>query len=245
MLVLHVEAPFAVFRTFTAGWYRPTATFLTPSAAYGLLLNVAGIETRLREEDEGHKSPVSTTLTRSGLPALKIALGIPVDRRSREAGSTSFPLVQTLYQQTHVYPVNAANAATPKEWSMGNKPNISPVRRELLYGLRALIAVDENPTLEEGIRRGLSGNFSEERYGLPFLGDNSFLLDRLDIVEKVPAAVWYERLTAHEAKMRSKTTRLTVRIDRSDFSKTESALYAPASESMTIPDLAWTTVLPH
>ena len=31
-------------RTFTAGWYRPTATFLTPSAAYGLLLNLAGIE---------------------------------------------------------------------------------------------------------------------------------------------------------------------------------------------------------
>ena len=35
MLALYVEAPFAAFRTFTAGWYRPTAAFLTPSAAYG------------------------------------------------------------------------------------------------------------------------------------------------------------------------------------------------------------------
>ena len=42
MLCLYVQAPFAACRTFTAGWYRPTATFLTPSAAYGLILNVAG-----------------------------------------------------------------------------------------------------------------------------------------------------------------------------------------------------------
>ena len=41
MLTLYIEAPFAVCRTFTAGWYRPTATFLTPSAVYGLLLNLA------------------------------------------------------------------------------------------------------------------------------------------------------------------------------------------------------------
>ena len=32
MITLYVEAPFAACRTFTAGWYRPTATFLTPSA---------------------------------------------------------------------------------------------------------------------------------------------------------------------------------------------------------------------
>ncbi len=54
MLALYIEAPFAACRTFTAGWYRPSATFLTPSAAYGLLLNLAGIETRLPEQDERH-----------------------------------------------------------------------------------------------------------------------------------------------------------------------------------------------
>ncbi len=36
MFILYVQAPFAAFRTFRTGWYRPTATFLTPSAAYGL-----------------------------------------------------------------------------------------------------------------------------------------------------------------------------------------------------------------
>ena len=68
MMSLYVQAPFAACRTFTAGWYRPTATFLTPSAAYGLILNVAGVESRLREEDDRHDGKVPATLTRSGLP---------------------------------------------------------------------------------------------------------------------------------------------------------------------------------
>ena len=46
MMRLRIRAPFAAFRHFTAGSYRPTAPFITPSAAYGLLLNLAGVETR-------------------------------------------------------------------------------------------------------------------------------------------------------------------------------------------------------
>ena len=61
MLCLYLQAPFGVFRTFMAGSFRPTASFITPSAAYGLLLNVAGIEMR---RDDG-KSPM--TLTAQGL----------------------------------------------------------------------------------------------------------------------------------------------------------------------------------
>src|SRR5947208_7230797 len=98
MLTLYVEAPFAVCRTFTAGWYRPTATFLTPSAAYGLLLNVAGIETRLREEDPGHDDKTPASLTRPGLPPTRVALGVPsIDDRP------AFPNVPTIYQQLHTY----------------------------------------------------------------------------------------------------------------------------------------------
>jgi CRISPR-associated protein Cst2 len=54
VFLIRLDAPFAAFRPYTAGWFRPTAAFLTPSAAYGLLLNVAGIESRLREEDPDH-----------------------------------------------------------------------------------------------------------------------------------------------------------------------------------------------
>src|SRR5438445_8690621 len=102
MLCLYLQAPFAACRTFTAGWYRPTATFLTPSAAYGLLLNVAGIESRLREEDESHGGSAPASLMRPGLPSVRLALGAPV-RRVRRRGQEvdvppgeRFPRVQTV-----------------------------------------------------------------------------------------------------------------------------------------------------
>ncbi len=69
MLMLYVQAPFAAFRTFTAGWYRPTAAFLTPSAAYGLALNAAGFESR---RDDGLSA---MTVTAFDLPPARIALG--------------------------------------------------------------------------------------------------------------------------------------------------------------------------
>src|SRR3981081_2436212 len=103
MMYLYVQAPFAACRTFTAGWYRPTATFLTPSAAYGLVLNVAGIETRLREEDPGHDGKTPASLTQIGLPKVPISLGAPA-----EEGADPYPIVQTIYQQLHNYPVGTS-----------------------------------------------------------------------------------------------------------------------------------------
>src|SRR5712691_1942881 len=134
MLRLYLQAPFAAFRPFAAGWYRPTAGFLTPSAAYGLLLNVAGIDSRLREEDAAHGGRVPSTLMRRDLPACRIALGLPDDGKP--------PRVQSLFQQLHNYPVGK-DAGLPPEMAKGNKNNIQPVRRELLLDLRAVLAVDD------------------------------------------------------------------------------------------------------
>lgn len=249
MLALYVEAPFAVCRTFTAGWYRPTAAFLTPSAAYGLLLNLAGVETRLREEDPAHPGGVPATVTRAGLPAVRIALGASAVRR---VGSRfedvperdRYPRVQSVYQQLHNYPVGSSGGARA-ETTFGNKYNISPVRRELLVDLRAVIALDGGDDLEERVRRGVAGEVSAGRYGLPFLGDNAFLPDRIDVLDRLPAAHWYERVAANEEKVRPRTTRLTVLIDRADMSRTRSDLYAPtASPSTDIPSLAWTELTP-
>ena len=103
MLCLYLQAPFAACRTFTAGWYRPTATFLTPSAAYGLLLNIAGIESRLYEHDPNHDGSAPATLTRPGLPAARLALGVPesdslaaslsVTKSSPQPMTLRFPIV--------------------------------------------------------------------------------------------------------------------------------------------------------
>src|SRR4051794_31375692 len=157
MLCLYVQAPFAACRTFTAGWYRPTATFLTPSAAYGLLLNLAGIEMRLREEDAGYpaKGGVPATLIRDGLPAVRLAVGAAAPAPGGEPvpSDQAFPRPQTVYQQLHNYPVGNSGgerAAT----TYGNKFNITPVRRELLTDLRVVVAVDGNPELEGAVRAG-------------------------------------------------------------------------------------------
>ncbi|HUY34384.1 MAG TPA: type I-MYXAN CRISPR-associated protein Cas5/Cmx5/DevS [Pirellulales bacterium] len=242
MLYVYLEAPFAACRTFTAGWYRPSATFLTPSAAYGLLLNVAGIESRLREEDESHDGRTPASLMRHGLPAIRIAVGVPWrDGDSEEV----FPQVQTIYQQLHNYPVGK-DAGTPAKLTKGNKNNITPVRRELLSGLRALVCLNGNADLEDRVRAGLRGEYNQGRYGLPFLGDNQFLLDRLEEPPAVPTARWYERVeqTAGTGP-RPRTTRLTIWIDRADMSRTRSALYAPSDEaSAEPPPGAWTEIVP-
>jgi CRISPR-associated protein Cas5t len=241
MMCLYLEAPFAVCRTFTAGWYRPTAAFLTPSAAYGLILNIAGIESRLREEDAGHDGKTPATLTRPGLPAVRIALGLPTDDQSKG----EFPTIESIYQQLHNYPVGTA-AGMPKELSKGNKNNITPVRRELLCNLRAVIGIDGNADLESRIRRGLAGEFNSTRYGLPFLGDNQFLLDRLEERPQLPTAQWYEKLDqGSPVASNPGTTRLTVWIDRADMSKTISHLFVPTREPTShIPEAAWTSICP-
>ena len=81
MMCIYFQAPFAVFRTFTAGSFRPTAPFMTPSAAYGLLLNLAGIEMR---DDDGASE---MTLIRSGLPHATIALGLKEERAPKACAS--------------------------------------------------------------------------------------------------------------------------------------------------------------
>jgi CRISPR-associated protein Cas5t len=251
MFMLYVEAPFAVFRTFTAGWYRPTATFLTPSAAYGLLLNVAGIESRLREEETSHDGKTPATLTKAGLPSAEVAVGVPefIVRRGKvcpwEQGDP-FPRVQTLFQQLHNYPVGKSGEERA-ESAKGNKYNITPVRREILSGLRAIIAMRGNDALADRVRRGLAGESTSGRYGIPFLGDNAFILDRLETISESGPVRWFERITLEsDVGVRERATRLTLVIDRADLSRTTSALFAPQQCAIVgePPAMAWSLVTP-
>lgn len=248
MIFLYLEAPFAACRTFTAGWYRPTATFLTPSAAYGLLLNIACIESRLREEDEDHDGSAAATLTVKGLPSAELAIGVPIaGLRGSEthvplSDGELFPRVQSIYQQLHNYPVGASGkekAAACK----GNKYNITPVRREFLSDIRAIIAVRTSEDFESRICEGLAGELNSNRYGVPFLGDNSFLPDRLELLKEAVPVRWYERVTPSTVGIQDHTARMTISIDRADLSKTSSALFAPAeSPDVTPRESAWVKV---
>ena len=225
MLCLYFQAPFAVFRTFTAGSFRPTAPFITPSAAYGLLLNLAGIE--MRDDD----SEAEMTLIRSGLPRVTIALG-----------ALEMPGQHSVYQQLHNYPVgNTGKEHAPN--TKGNKYNITPARRSFLSNLRGYICLKDNDELAAQVIDGLAGK-RERKYGLPFFGDNNFLPDRIASVDQIEPAHWFVKVAPDdEAGIAVNIARLTVTIDRADMSRTRSALFRPLQvAAVEIPENAWVCV---
>jgi CRISPR-associated protein Cas5t len=222
MIRLAIEAPFAACRPMMAGWHRPTAGFLTHSAVYGLILNVAGVESRLGEHEPGHPGGVPATATRAGLPSFRLALGLPED--------ADLPGIVTVFQQLHNYSVAAGNAGIKPEFALGRKNNIAPVRRELLSGIRAVAVVQSDDDFEELIRRGLRGERNGSRYGSPFLGDNNLTLDRLEEAEPRPAR-WFALTDAGRGTPpRAGTSRLTVYVDRVAPIGTRSALFSPTAD---------------
>jgi len=216
-LRLRVRAPFAAFRPFQAGSYRSTLPVMPPSAAYGLVLNLAGIE--MREPGD------AITRIRADAPLLRIAVGV-----------LSFSERSSLYQQLHSYPVGSSGKDF-LERTHGAKYWIAPVRREVLVDYDGVIAVEGPDEILARVQRGLNGQLDEPRYGLPFAGDNNFLFDRIDIAQ-VPAH-WYFRIDAHAAPVKG-STRLTISIDREDNSKTMLGLFAPTpSATDEPPEESW------
>jgi CRISPR-associated protein Cas5t len=221
---LRCRAPFAAFRWMQAGVWRATSPVIPPSAAWGLVLNLAGIETR---EDRGGP----TTLVRADAPAVELAVG-----------ALGQPELASLYQQLHSYPVGNSGAEF-KARSHGSKYWIAPARRELLTGVEFLLAVRGGPEdLRARVEAGLKGTLEVSRYGLPFAGDNNFLFDDITVISEPVAAQWYERLDDPQAS-RVGSCRLTIGIDRADASRTTSALFAPTAEPMPVPpESAWVWV---
>ncbi|MDX2033398.1 MAG: CRISPR-associated protein Cas5 [Blastocatellia bacterium] len=223
---LRVRAPFAAFRGFQAGVYRATSRMIPPSAAYGLVLNLAGIEMR------GPTNTVTTEI-RQDLPRLRIAVG---------SLSESEPEVATLYQQLHSYPVGASGKELSAK-THGAKFWIVPVRREILIDFDCVIGVQtELQGVAARIRSGLCGQADEPRYGLPFAGDNNLLIDRIEIADSPPAARWYALIQPDDPPQK-RSCRLTVSINRTDNSQTTSRLYAPLPEKVSSPpETVWVWV---
>jgi CRISPR-associated protein Cas5t len=222
-LWLRIRAPFAAFRGFQAGIYRSTSPVMPPSAALGLLLNLAGIEMR-------DYTATPNLLIREDVPCLQLAIATLPNSKSE---------VCTLYQQLHSYPVGDSGKTDLKPRTQGAKYWITPVRRELLVGLDMILGVQASEQLLERIKKGLKGELDQSRYGLPFAGDNNFLFDRIDILTEVPEVFWYVQMQPDDPPMRG-SYRLTVGIDRADNSKTISFLFAPVeTPSSQPPDNAW------
>jgi CRISPR-associated protein Cas5t len=221
-LWLRVRAPFAAFRWMQAGVYRATSPVIPPTAAWGLVLNLAGVETR-------DPTPSQTTLIRADAPPLRLAIGVVGED----------PEVGVLYQQLHSYPVGNSGKELA-ERTHGAKYWIAPVKREILVNFDCLIGVEaDDPALLERVRRGIAGELDEPRYGLPFAGDNNFIIDQIEVLEAPIDARWYVVMDADSPPQRG-SCRLTVGIDRADAGRTTALLFAPTPEPQaTPPAAAW------
>jgi CRISPR-associated protein Cas5t len=220
-LWLRLRAPFAAFRGLQAGVYRTTAPVIPPSAAWGLVLNLAGIETRLGGDVVTGVDPRA--------PALCLAVG-----------AVTFGEVSTLYQQLHSYPVGNSGKDDLKPKAKGSKFWITPVRREVLVGFDCVLGVRaEERSLYERVGRGLRGELEGARYGVPFAGDNNLLFDRIEVLDAPIEAHWYARL-GPDTPARRHSCRLTVGIDRADSSRTTTMLAAPLEHRQAQPpEAAW------
>lgn len=170
MLFVHFKAPFGAFRFFQSVEMAVTADFITHSAAYGLLLGLAGI---IRDDKKKYLGA-------------RIALGVKGD---------TLPMRGRVYQQLHRVKGGAEEPANKKafERSKGTKPDIRPYIREFLHGLEGYIGLDcpEHMELEELVERGVTQPETVDNWGLPFMGDNNFFIERLDVSQEPSACRWF------------------------------------------------------
>jgi CRISPR-associated protein Cas5t len=221
-LWLRVHAPFATYSTFRSGTYRDTMPIMPPSAAYGLILNLAGIEMRGSLQQ-------SITPIRLDLPPLKLAFG-------RVAGNASE--ISVLLQHMHNYPVGASSKEH-KTKTHGSKYGIEPTHRETIVDLDMMLGIIADPTLISRVKQGLTGKDDRPRYGLPFAGDNNYLFDRIDCLDEPLPSHWFVSVDS-KLKQESGAVSLTVEIDRHTPSKTKSMLFSATKDSLTsLPDHDW------
>jgi CRISPR-associated protein Cas5t len=195
---------------------------MPPSAAYGLILNLAGIEMRgsLKE---------TITPIRSNLPALKLAFG-------RVAGSNSE--ISVLLQNMHNYPIGKTGKEH-KTKTHGNKYWIELTYREIIVNLDIILGVQADSELITRIREELDGKSDRPCYGFPFAGDNNFLFDRIDFLDKPLPTHWFLSVNSN-LELESGAVSLTVKIDRQNPSQTKSLLFSATKNAMSfLPDSEW------
>jgi CRISPR-associated protein Cas5t len=223
---LRIQAPFAAFRKFQKTIYHSSEHIITPTSAYGLILNILGIDNRFNIE----------------LPKLTITIG-----------EIQIPLVNSLYQHVYIKPSNGGNKdkatginirqekiKTLKQMSYGHNNWCNPKTKEILTNIDYIIGIKTDDIILNKLNYNIKN--SGERYGLPFLGDNNCLIDSIEIMNKPINAYWFIHYIENDV-INSDNYYLSVKIDRKDNLKTKSLLYIK-TEKISFPDnnKCWTTI---
>lgn len=221
-MYLLLKAPLAAFRSFQSGSFRSTTPIPSPSTVYGLLLNLAGIEQRTTIDED-----ITKIKSAKELPKIEIAIA------SVKPSETAI-----LTQQLHTYPVGDSGKKDLAPKTHGAKYWIVPIRRQVLIDLELIIGIKAEDSFCDRIKQGLNGELECDRYGLPFVGDNNFLFDDIQVLKSPPMARWYSPIKDDSPPSRGKC-RLTTWIDRADNTKTQTEIFAPTDFVLEPPESAW------
>jgi CRISPR-associated protein Cas5t len=197
MLFIYFKAPFGAFKPFQSVEMLATVEFMTYSAAYGFLLGLAGINSR-------------DPLVKSAYINTRIALG-----------TFNLPRKGRVLQQLH----KGKASSEDTERAKGRKPKIDIFWKELLYdGLEGYIGLD-NPELEPLITQGINNPQSINYWGLPFMGDNNFFVEKLDIVQEVKECQWFSLLKSSTSPQNQRLYYLSVWTDYQNSTNSKSLLF--------------------
>jgi CRISPR-associated protein Cas5t len=207
MLFIYFKAPFGAFKPFQSIEMLATVEFMTYSAAYGFLLGLAGINSR-------------DPLVKSAYINTRIALG-----------TFNLPRKGRVLQQLHKGKPGSDNAERVK----GRKPKIDVFWRELLYdSLEGYIGLD-NPELEPLVIQGINNPQNLDYWGLPFMGDNNFFIERLDIVQETRKCEWFTLLNSNTSPNNQRLYYLSVWTDYQDSRNSKSLLFQLIPSKETTP----------
>ena len=208
MVYLYFKAPFGAFRSFKSIEMSPTAEFITHSAAYGLLLGLAGIDRQHKQEFVG----------------ASIAIGI----------KRQLPKVGRTYQQL----IQGERVLNDKQrWDF----KLRPFWREVLVGVEGYIGLN-HPELEDLVHKGVNTPSALSYWGIPFLGDNNFFVERIDTCEQPEPCLWLCPLANGLTPNNRRLLYLTVWTDYADSTRSKSMLFYQEKTDAEPPEAAWVTI---
>lgn len=204
MRFIYFKAPFAAFRPFKSFELCPTADFITHSAAYGLLLGLAGIE----REDKGKFADARIVIGRKHPP-----------KKGR------------IFQQL-------IDGKRQLALDGGGDFNLRPFWREVLYDIEGYVGLD-HPELEESLDKGIRQPSTINYWGLPFMGDNNFFLERADIHQTPTSCQWFDVFKGEKLSRRERLHFLSVWTDYNKAAESRGLLFFLTEERESPPETAW------
>lgn len=214
MLFVYFKAPFGAFKPFQSIELHTTADFITHSAAYGLLLGLAGVDRHRKKDFIGAQVAI---------------------------GQISKPFRGRVLQQLHKMPKqNPGQEAL--ERAKGNKSKVDIFRRDYLCGLEGFVGLIHDE-LEVLVKKGICEPSSLNYWGLPFMGDNNFFIEKLEIFDTPPeSSRWFEKYNGQTVSDRERLHFLSVWTDYEDYTLSNAILFALTEDQKEPPKDAWVDI---